>query len=39
VIERDPGMEPARVRDAYVRYLTERLEAPRAFVEEAARVQ
>ncbi len=37
--ERDPGVEPARIREAYVRYLTDRLQAPRAFVEEAVRVQ
>ena len=37
--ERDAGIDPARARDAYVRYLTERLDAPRAFVEEAIRVQ
>ena len=33
--ERDPGAEPGAIRAAYARYLSERLEAPRAFVEEA----
>jgi hypothetical protein len=31
--------EPRIVRSAYARYLTERLEAPRAFAEEATRVR
>ena len=30
---------PARLRDAYVRYLVDRLREPRAFVEEAVRVR
>jgi hypothetical protein len=30
---------PPAVRGAYVRYLVDRLAAPRAFVEEAARVR
>jgi hypothetical protein len=34
----EPGRDVADVRAAYVRYLRERLSAPRAFVEEAARV-
>ncbi|HET7220924.1 MAG TPA: HipA family kinase [Vicinamibacterales bacterium] len=33
------GVDPAVARAAYVRYLTTRLESPRAFVEEAARVR
>ena len=37
--ERDPQADPGQVRAAYARYLTERLEAPRAFVEEAIRVR
>ncbi len=31
--------EPARLRDAYVRYLVERVKAPRAFLEEAVRAR
>jgi hypothetical protein len=31
--------EPSVTRAAYTRYLVDRLEAPRAFVEEAARVR
>ena len=31
--------EPAGLRDAYVRYLVERLKAPRAFLEEAVRAR
>jgi len=31
--------EPARLRDAYVRYLVERVTAPRAFLEEAVRAR
>jgi len=37
--ERDPGADPGRIREAYARYLTQRLETPRAFVEEAIRVR
>ena len=33
----EPGRE-SRVRDAYVRYLLERAQAPRPFLEEALRV-
>jgi HipA-like kinase len=36
----DPnGVEPTAARAAYVRYLSERLASPRAFVEEAVRVR
>jgi hypothetical protein len=31
--------DPARVRDAYARYLVERVKAPRAFLEEAVRAR
>ena len=37
--ERDPGTDPAGLRAAYARYLSERLEAPRAFAGEAMRVR
>jgi len=37
--ERDPGADPGRIREAYARYLSQRLETPRAFVEEAIRVR
>jgi len=37
LLERNAGTDAVRVRESYVRYLTERLEAPRAFVEEAVR--
>ena len=33
--ERETDAGPAATREAYTRYLTERLRAPRAFVEEA----
>jgi hypothetical protein len=35
--EADPGLNAADVRGGYRRYLLERLEAPRGFVEEASR--
>ncbi|HKB12581.1 MAG TPA: hypothetical protein VKD69_18090, partial [Vicinamibacterales bacterium] len=35
----ETGAEPARVRAAYSRYLKQRLQAPRRFVEEAVRVR
>jgi hypothetical protein len=37
--ERDPDADAAGARTAYARYLTERLVAPRAFVEEAMGVR
>jgi len=37
--DRDAKADPGRVREAYARYLTERLETPRAFLEEAIGVR
>jgi hypothetical protein len=35
----DASVDPPAARAAYVRYLTERRKAPRAFAEEAARAR
>jgi len=39
LVDADAGLSAAGARDAYRRYLLERLEAPRAFAEEAARAR
>jgi hypothetical protein len=38
-LNEDPSMPPQDLRDAYLAYLVDRLEAPRAFIEEAVRVR
>jgi hypothetical protein len=35
----DAARDPPRLRDGYIRYLLERVTAPRVFIEEAARVR